>query len=94
VILRALPSRDYYRCHECTAEVSYLRSDLPEGFGHNLCDPCNEQDKQRGARLLARSARDADVLTDETADVRTWRTPAPLIDDLIDPPTFIPDLEF
>ncbi len=83
--LAILPPSRTFTCRKCPAEVVYPTDrQPPPGAAYRLCQSCNDAELRQ---------HDPDVLTDEAADVRTWQTTA-IIDDLLDAPTFIPDLEF
>ena len=70
MILRVLPPLDYYPCSECSETVTYQRGNPPEGFAHNLCDSCDAEDRERGARILARTAAQPLPPVRADADVR------------------------
>ncbi len=67
--LQALPALDYYYCSECIAVVSYQRGELPEGWAHNLCDPCDAADRARGQQRLEQTVSEGMPAIDPDADV-------------------------
>ena len=76
-----------YSCRHCDREITYRPGKQPPpGALYRLCPACNHAD-------IVNPRRDADVLTDPDADVRSWRSPPTLFDDLLDQPTYTPDLD-
>ena len=85
--LAILPQQRAFNCRRCDVEVVYLTAKQPPpGAAYRLCRDCEV------ATITGKA--DPDVLTDETADVRGWRAPASIVDELLDAPLFVPDLEF
>lgn len=85
--LSIAPQIRRYSCRHCDRETTYRPGKQPPpGALYRLCPPCNHDD-------IVNPRRDADVLTDPDADVRSWRSPPTLFDDLLDQPTYTPDLD-
>jgi len=85
--LSIAPQIRRYSCRHCDCDVTYHPGGQPPpGAVYQLCPPCDRAD-------ICAPRPDADALTDPDADVRGWRAPPPLPGDLLDAPTYTPDLD-
>jgi len=83
--LAILPQIRTYQCRRCPVEVTYRPGNQPPpGAAYQLCPRCEVE---------AITQPDADVLTDPDADVRNYRAHASRVAEILNAPTYTPDLE-
>ena len=73
--LSIAPQIRRYSCRHVT-DTYHPGGQPPPGAVYQLCPPCDRAD-------ICAPRPDADVLTDPDADVRSWRSPPTLFDDLL-----------